>query len=657
MKKLSIAICLLTCVSTPAFSAETSSDYADGIALFSWAEYRFPSLFPSTLTETQTIDDYVVRYYFDTSNYIGVRAGAVYGFGPAFTSFENIGNDVRYIGLMSDLSNDMLSNGFKSTSGPALVVSEAVAKDSNGGPDWFELYAAGTEAVSLSQYQVKDGNDERELFTLPNVTLAAGQYLKITASDDELYSTDLYNAPFNLGSNDRVQLYKDGVLIDDLDWDSGEAPVDYSFGRYPGPFSNGMLLTPTPGAANQLASAEAVAVSSLGAVGSLMSDIVHELTFNFDPSEYESMVQTYTSTGEKVWLAATITIDEEVYENVGIRLKGNSSLRDISPNDAPNSVPWLVKFDKFVDGQDHDGLEEFVIRSNNSSTSLNEAVALEMLDLAGLASQDAIATAFSVNGSSARLRLAIEHPDDEWMEENFSSSGALYKAESTGDYSYRGDDPASYDEVFDQEAGKDNVDMSPLIAFLKFINEADDSAFAQQLPSMLDTESFASYLAMQDLLNNLDGIDGPGNNSYLYYDTITGQFTVVPWDYNLAFGPLQGGAGDVGGGAIGGGGPGGGFPPQGNPPGQAPGQQAPDLPQAGGQAPGIGGNILAERFLANEQWNALYSEKLASLRETFYTDGVAHEILAVWQSIINSSQLVDENIIESEAQTISAYFN
>ena len=48
---------------------------------------------------------------------------------------------------------------------------------------------------------------------------------------------------------------------------------------------------------------------------------------------------------------------------------------------------------------------------------------------------------------------------------------------------------------------------------------------------------------MMDLLDNFDDIDGPGNNSYLWYDAASGQFTVVPWDMNLAFG----GRGGIGG--------------------------------------------------------------------------------------------------------------
>ena len=686
MKKLSIALCLLSLTSTTAWPAETSTDYADGLALFSWAQYRFPSLFPSERSENLNLEGYVVRHYLGSDNYIGIRNGSVYGFGSAFSDFEDVGNGVRYIGPFANLKAEMSANGFQSTSGQGLVITEALAKDADGGPDWFELYASGTEAVPLNLYQIKDGNEDHEPFTLPNVLLPAGEYLRITASDAEEYSNDPYSVPFKLGSNDRVQLYKNGVLVNELDWDSGQAPEGYTFGRYPGPYSNGMLLIPTPGASNLLPQAEAIAISSLGAVGPLMSSEMHQLSFTIDPAEYDAMVNTYTSSRKKTWLEVSVTIDGEKYEHVGIRFKGNSSLMGISLSSPPATVPWLVKMDKFVDGQDHKGLEEFVIRSNNTSTSLNEAVALELLDLAGLASQDAIATAFSINGSDAVLRLVVEHLDDEWMKENFDSSGALYKAESTGDYSYRGDDPNAYEDVFDQEAGKDNADLRPLIAFLKFINESDDTLFESDLPKLLDVDSFASYLAMQDLLNNFDDIDGPGNNSYLYYDTVIEQFTIVPWDYNLAFGTLGGGGAGGGFGGGMGGMPGqfpdGEFtPPDGftpPSPGQLPNGQPPigggvgagggfgggmggapgEFPTDGGAPGGFGGgsNILVQRFLATEQWSALYDHKLVSLRQSLYGNGVAKEILAVWRDIVSSTLLVDESLIETESQAIANYF-
>jgi spore coat protein CotH len=406
----------------------------------------------------------------------------------------------------------------------------------------------------------------------------------------------------------------------------------------------------------------AAAATSLGAVGGVLdSSVVHEITVEFDPDDYDAMIAAYTSTGEKETIEATVTIDGETFERVGMRLKGNSSLRGLlggnrgggggggaagsASADTPESLPWLIELDEFVEGQSYQGLTDLVVRSNNSETALNEALALELLERAGLASQDAIATSFSVNGSTPALRLVIEHPDDSWMEGAFGSEGALYKAESSGDYSYRGDDPDAYDEVFDQEAGKDVTDLTPLIEFLDFINNADDATFDAELGEHLDIDAFATYLAMQELLENFDDIDGPGNNSYLYYDASTGRFTVVPWDYNLAFGSMGGGGG------------GGGARPGGPPIDVAAGDDAAQVPVRDGfGGPGGRTNVLVERFLANPEWQALYEDRLAELTASLFDSGVAADLLAEWQAVVESSGLVDATTVTSEADRIAAYF-
>lgn len=379
-------------------------------------------------------------------------------------------------------------------------------------------------------------------------------------------------------------------------------------------------------------------VASGSPAGSLFdSSFVHEISLTFDDDEYEELVATYQSTGEKVWIRTSVTIDGTTVDNAGIRLKGNSSLRgprggqSTTSWDSPEALPWLIRFDKYVDGQTYQGYADLVIRSNVTETSLNEAVALELLDAAGLASQQAIATSFSVNGSTAELRLAVENPDDVWMAEHFSSTGALYKAEATGDYSYRGTNPDSYDNVFDQEAGKNNADLTPLIEFLGFINNTDDTTFSTELPQQLDVDAFATYLAVQELIDNFDDIDGPGNNSYLEYDTETGVFTVVPWDHNLAFGTVNGGG-------LPGGGRGG---PQGN------GGPA-GVPQAS--------NVLSERFLANAEFNALYQQKLTELKGQLYDGGVAAGILQRWVDVLETSNLVSRSTIQSDAAKIASHF-
>lgn len=419
--------------------------------------------------------------------------------------------------------------------------------------------------------------------------------------------------------------------------------------------------TGSAGADSVSSTQASLSTGDLGAVGSLSSVEVHDIGIELDTADFEAMVAAYNESGEKEWIEATVTIDGVSYTDVGLRLKGNSSLRGVSANDDPASLPWLIKLDKFVDGQSHDGLTEMVVRSNSSETSLNEAVALELLDLAGLASQDAVITRLSVNGSEQVLRLVIDNPEDDWMAEELDASGALYKAESTGDYSYRGDDPESYTEVFDQEAGDDNADLTPLIEFLDFINNSDDATFAAELGDRLDVDAFATYLAMQDLLENFDDIDGPGNNSYLYYDTASGQFTVVPWDYNLAFGSGPGGPGGEGRPSGGPMGDGGGFPaaPDGGGAMPAPGQGGMPAGGAmpGGRGPGGRSNVLVERFTANEELNALYQEKVTALKAELFDSGAASEVLAAYAALVADSGLVDQDTIDTEAAAISAYFS
>ena len=392
-------------------------------------------------------------------------------------------------------------------------------------------------------------------------------------------------------------------------------------------------------------------------IGALFdATMVHSISVSVDDTTFSDMLSVYITSGDKEWIEATVTIDGSTYEQVGIKLKGNSSLRGVSTDASPEDLPWLIRLDKYVDDQNHEGYVDLVVRSNNTTTALNEAVALELLGDAGLATEKAMEIGFSVNGSDAVLRLVVEHPDDVWMADNFSADGALYKAESGGDYSYRGDDPEAYDDIFDQEAGKDNADLTPLIGFLDFINNADDETFASELSDRLDVESFATYLAMMDLVDNFDDIDGPGNNSYLYYDTETEQFTVVPWDLNLAFGIMTEGGGGFGGPPAGA--PAVGQRPEGGLPAGGEFGQRPEggPPADGGFGRPGGSNILVERFKANTEFNSLYTAALEQLDAELFASGHAQEVLDQWTAVLETTpDLVDVTTVSTEASVIETY--
>ena len=410
--------------------------------------------------------------------------------------------------------------------------------------------------------------------------------------------------------------------------------------------SSASTASATTASATSSASTKTAVASTASGATFLSSATIHEISMTFDQATYAQMLATYAASGDKEWIEVTVVIDGKTYASAGARLKGNSSLRGAATGStAPESLPWLIRLDKFVDGQNHNGLTELVVRGNSTQTSLNEAVALDLLREAGLASEQAALVRLTVNGGAADLRLVIENLGDEWQDANFESDGILYKAESSGDYSYRGTDPAAYVDVFEQESGK-NDNLTPLIELLDFVNNSDDATFAAELSKHLDVEAFAKYLAYETLIDNFDDIDGPGNNSYLFWDESTNRFTVVAWDHNLAFGSRPGGAGGAGG-APGGRAAGGVQVPAGGAGG------------AGARAGGPGGkaNALVTRFNSVAAFSSLVTKAKADLTATLFTDGTASASLRRWSELIqtSASDLVPAATLTSEVAAIQKY--
>ncbi|VEJ57330.1 CotH kinase family protein [Arachnia propionica] len=408
--------------------------------------------------------------------------------------------------------------------------------------------------------------------------------------------------------------------------------------------------------------------------GYLDPDSLHSVEITVDQSAYQEMITAYTSNQTKNWIEATVTVDGVAHEKAGLKLKGNSSLQGISADSEPQKLPWLVRFDKFVDGANHDGMTRMVIRASSSTSALNEAVTLDLLAKTGLASEKAAHISLSVNGSDPVLRLTCQDLDESWVEQNFDVAGLLYKAESTGDYTYRGTDESAYKDVFDQETGKAN--LTPLIEFLQFINESSDADFQSGLAQRVDVDKMVTYLAFEDVIDNFDDITGPGNNSFLWWAEQANQMTVVAWDHNCAFGlkPGAGQQGQGGGQPPGGGGqgqppsggqqPGGGQPPgDGGAPSnsQAPTGQPPG--GAGGQQPGGGGsqtkaNALVDRFNSLMDGETKVSAERDRLKQELYTSGVAQTILDARAKVLTdqAGSLIEQSAVEADKQTIAAYF-
>ncbi|MDE7094344.1 MAG: hypothetical protein K2O52_05470, partial [Oscillospiraceae bacterium] len=81
------------------------------------------------------------------------------------------------------------------------------------------------------------------------------------------------------------------------------------------------------------------------------------IEINIISDEWDYLMQNAIS---KPWVSCDIEIDGELFENVGIKTKGNTSLSQIAQTDTER-YSLKIKFDKYVDGQNYYGLDKLAL--------------------------------------------------------------------------------------------------------------------------------------------------------------------------------------------------------------------------------------------------------------------------------------------------------
>lgn len=101
---------------------------------------------------------------------------------------------------------------------------------------------------------------------------------------------------------------------------------------------------------------------------------------------------------------------------------------------------------------------------------------------------------------------------------------------------YIDDDPDSYSNIFDNAKTTVNTaDQNRLIKSLKSLSEKND------IESVVDTDEVIRYFVVHDFLCNGDSYTGQMIHNYYLYEK-NGQLSMIPWDYNLAYGSFSGGS-------------------------------------------------------------------------------------------------------------------
>lgn len=99
---------------------------------------------------------------------------------------------------------------------------------------------------------------------------------------------------------------------------------------------------------------------------------------------------------------------------------------------------------------------------------------------------------------------------------------------------YTDDDYDSYANIFDNaKTDITGADRDRLIASLKQLNEGEN------IENVVDVDEVLRYFVVHNFVCNFDSYTGSMIHNYYLYEE-DGQLSMIPWDYNLAFGGFQG---------------------------------------------------------------------------------------------------------------------
>ena len=269
-------------------------------------------------------------------------------------------------------------------------------------------------------------------------------------------------------------------------------------------------------------------------------DSVHVIRINFIQCNYWDSLLTYRklqdSLGESHYMQASINVDGKKFYACGLRFKGESSY-EFYPG---KKKPFRIKFNKFVKGQDMDGLVELNLNNNfKDPTMIREKLYLDMLNREGLPAPRAAYAKVYINDKYWGLYLVTENIDKKFLKTRFGDSrGNLFQGEPLATFSYFGNEPSKYYNKYVLKSNEDKNDWTSLVRFIKLINDSTLSGdeFMKKLESSFNLDKCLRAWAINNLIGNIDAYNMfYPHNFFLYHDSVTLKWHWISLDGNYAF--------------------------------------------------------------------------------------------------------------------------
>lgn len=318
-----------------------------------------------------------------------------------------------------------------------------------------------------------------------------------------------------------------------------------------------------------------------------------------DENDWEDMLANAIS---EQYYQCDVEINGETFYCVGIRPKGNTSLKSIANDPEHDKYSFKLEFDQFVKGQSCYGLDKLVLNNNFAdATNMKEALIYDMFQYMGADASLYNYASIFVNGQYWGLYLALEAVEESFMLRNYGAeSGKLYKPDSM-DFGYKkanfqrpsgrqvpdweqlpkggqmpqmppigedgglpedfslipgipGNSPVGFmgrgnsgsdlnyiDDDLDTYSSIWNGEITSSTEkdHKKVVTALKNISQGEDLEKYMDIDNLLKYAAVHIFSVNEDSLSGMMSHNYYLYEA-NGRLNILPWDYNLALGGMGG---------------------------------------------------------------------------------------------------------------------
>ncbi|MBT3218170.1 MAG: CotH kinase family protein [Proteobacteria bacterium] len=269
-----------------------------------------------------------------------------------------------------------------------------------------------------------------------------------------------------------------------------------------------------------------------------------ELFCFIDFSEGDPGNQGHERPEDPSFFPATVEYEGDIWEYVGLRYKGNSTLHTAWMTGV-GKLPFRLDFDEFeddypeIEDQRFWGFKKLTFASNFYDDSfLREKICGDMFRQAGVpAAESAFYQVYVDVGAGPvywGVYTMLEDPANKMLDSQFADgSGNLYKPDGSGS-----DWTDNFTEGgFEKKTKVEEADWSDVIATIDALNNKSlgDEEWREGLEAHFNVDIFLRWLAIHIIQQNWDAYGRVGKNYYVYGDpSDDGRLVWIPWDLNEA---------------------------------------------------------------------------------------------------------------------------